>query len=131
MLGAPMMTTHSCVAVIEDDADERTALGRVLTASGFDVQSYASAEDYIAAQEPEPLCLLVDMQPEGMSGLELLRRLRTVGAEIPVIMMTAGDDADTSDEADQLGCVAYVRKPFQGRALVTLLRKLARERASS
>ena len=125
------MTSPSCIAVIEDDADERVALGRVLRASGFGVMSYASAEDYLASRDVEPLCLLLDMQLGGMSGLDLLRELRTDGSTIPVIVITASDNEEFPSEAEQLGCLAYLRKPFQGRALVALLRTLAGERPSS
>jgi DNA-binding response OmpR family regulator len=122
------MTNLSCVAVIEDDADARISLGRVLRASGFDVRGYASAEDFLSSRLLEPLCLLLDIQLVGMSGLELLRGLRNEGCALPVIVLTASDDADTRSEAEQLGCFAYLRKPFQGRALVALVRTLARER---
>ena len=66
------------------------------------------------------------MQLEGMSGLELLRELQNDGSAVPVIVITASDDADPRSEAEQLGCGASLRKPVQGRALVTLLRGLAR-----
>lgn len=115
------------IAIVEDDADERVALGRVLRASGFEVKSYASAEDYLAERTVEPRCLLLDMQLDGMSGLDLLRGLRSSGSSIPVIALTASDDVDSRNEAEELGCVAYLRKPFQGRALVGLLRGMTRD----
>jgi FixJ family two-component response regulator len=118
------MTTLSCIAVVEDDADERVALGRVLHASGFDVKSYASAEDYLASEETEPLCLLLDLQLGSTSGLDLLRGLRTGGSTLPIIILTGSDDGHSRSEAEQLGCTAYLRKPFEGRSLVTLLRTL-------
>ena len=124
------MTILSSIAVVEDDADERIALGRVLKASGFEVMSFASAEDYLASGAGEPQCLLLDMQLDGMSGLDLLRWLRTDGSRLPVIVITASDDVDSRREAEHLGCAAYLCKPFLGRALVTLLRTLANERQS-
>jgi FixJ family two-component response regulator len=113
------------VVVIEDDADERVALGRVLRVGGYDVISYASAEEFLASPPRRPLCLLLDMQLEGMSGLELLRALRAGGSTLPVIVITAGDDALWRDEVEQLGCVAYLRKPCQARALIALIRSLS------
>lgn len=118
------MAIIPCIAVIEDDADERIALARVLRASAFEVRTYASAEDYLSSNSAEPLCVLLDMQLGGMSGLEFLRELRTSGSSLPIIVVTASDDVDSRTEAEQLGCVAYLRKPFQGRALVALLRTL-------
>ena len=62
------MPQLSLIVVIEDDADERTALGRVLRASGFDVSSYPSAENFLASPPPAALCLVIDVQLDGMSG---------------------------------------------------------------
>jgi DNA-binding response OmpR family regulator len=117
-----MMTMLTSIAVVEDDADERVALGRVLNASGFTVASYASAEAYLASTAAEAACLLLDMQLEGISGMQLLRLLRSGGSTVPVIIITASDSDESRSQADALGCAAYLRKPFQGRALVTLLR---------
>ena len=125
------MSPVSSVALIEDDADARVALGRVLKASGFVVSSYASAEAYLASGVNEPVCLLVDMQLEGMSGLDLLRALRTGGSALPVIVITADDDFDSRAEAEQLGCVAYLHKPCPGRQLVALLRSLPEPRPTA
>jgi FixJ family two-component response regulator len=119
------MSTLAPVAVVEDDMDERVALGRVLRAGGFDVRSYASAEDYLTSEVADPLCLLLDVQLVGMSGLDLLRELRKDGSILPVIVITGSGDIEAESEAEQLGCVAFLRKPFEGRALVALLRTLA------
>ena len=124
------MQQLSQIVVIEDDADERTALGRVLRASGFEVSSYPSAENFLAASPKGVLCLVLDLQLDGMSGLELLRWLRAEGSTLPVILITASDDAELHREAEQLGCAAYLRKPFPGRALVSLLRILPGEHPS-
>jgi FixJ family two-component response regulator len=125
------MNTRSRIAVVEDDADGRVALGRVLSAGGFDVSSYARAEDYLAAGAIEPLCLVLDMRLEETSGLSLLRSLRTKGSSLPVIIITATEDSHSRYEAERLGCVAYLRKPFQGRAVVEILRALARARQTA
>jgi FixJ family two-component response regulator len=118
----------SLVVVIEDDADERTALGRVLRVGGFEVSSYASAEEFLASPPAGALCLLLDVQLEGRSGLDLLRALRAEGSNLPVIVNSVRDDAESLREAEQLGCLAYLPKPFSGRALVSLLRMMADER---
>lgn len=118
------MILPTLVVVVEDDADERVALGRVLRIGGYEVIGYASAEEFLASPPLRPLCLLLDMQLAGMSGLELLRTLRADGSTLPVIVITAGDDARWREEAERLGCTAYLRKPFQGRALVALIRSL-------
>ena len=124
------MRRLSPIVLIEDDADERTALGRVLLASGFEVTSYPSAETFLASPPQAALCLVIDVQLDGMSGLELLHWLRTAGSRLPVIIVTASDDDETHRKAEQLGCLAYLRKPFPGRALVALLRMLPGEQPS-
>ena len=118
------MSQAHLVIVIEDDADERTALGRVLRLGGFLVESHASAEEFLAAPPRGALCLLLDLQLGGMSGFELLRGLRAGGSTLPVIVNTARDDAESHREAEQLGCIAYLLKPFSGRELVSFLRTL-------
>ena len=113
------------IVVIEDDADEGTAVGRVLRASGFAVSNFTSAEEFLASPPDGAFCLLLDLHLEGMSGLELLRRLRADGSKVPVIVLTASDDPAAYDEAEQLGCAAYLHKPFSGRQLVSIFEALA------
>jgi len=120
-----MLTTVATapkVVVIEDDEDERVALGRILRINGFAVSSYASAEAFLQEAPAGLSCLLLDMHLEGMSGLELMRVLRGKGSVLPIIIITASDEPDSRVAAEQLGCLAYLRKPFQARALVEMIR---------
>jgi FixJ family two-component response regulator len=111
------------VVVIEDDAGERTALGRLLYAGGFAAAPYASAEEFLASPPAEtPLCLLLDIHLDGMTGLELQEQLKAEGSKIPVIMITASDDARMRDRAERSGCVAFLRKPFEPRLLLDTVR---------
>ena len=118
-----MDTPTPLVVVIEDDAAERKALGRVLRAGGFATAAYSSAEEFRALPPAQaPLCLVLDVRLGGMSGLDLQRMLRAEGSTLPVIIVTAHDDPEIHSEAERLGCSAYLRKPFEGRALLALLR---------
>jgi len=121
---ARMPTTDlPLVVLIEDDAGERKALGRLLRAGGFAPAPYASAEEYLAAPPSEtPICLLLDIQLEGMSGLDLQEQLQAEGSTIPVIMITGSDDLRIRDRAEHSGCLAFLRKPFEGRLLLDTLR---------
>jgi FixJ family two-component response regulator len=69
--------------------------------------------------------LLLDVHLRGMSGLDLQRRLRSEGSTIPVIIITAFDDARGREQAERLGCVAYLRKPCEAETILSLLRRLA------
>ena len=118
-----MTTALPLVVLIEDDANERKALGRVLKAGGFLSALYASAEEYLASPPAElPVCLLLDVQLEGMSGLDLQERLIAQGTTIPVIVITASDDPRARARAEDAGCIAFLRKPFEGRLLLNVVR---------
>jgi FixJ family two-component response regulator len=113
------------VVVVEDDPSSRTSLGRVLRAGGFDTALYTSAEEFLSSPpDPDPICLLLDIQLGGLSGLELQRRLMARGSRVPFIAITAFDDEHAREEAKELGCVAYLRKPCEGHTIVELIRSL-------
>jgi FixJ family two-component response regulator len=113
------------VVVIEDDRASRNTLARVLRAGGYDAALYESAEQFLSAppQSP-PLGLLLDLHLGGMSGLELQRHLKAEGSTVPVIIITALEDVHIRDQAERLGCVAYLRKPCEVGTILALLRRL-------
>lgn len=113
------------VVVIEDDPASQKTLARVLRAGGYDAATYDSAEDFLASPpRSSPIGLLLDVHLGGMSGLDLQRRLRKEGSTLPIIIITAFDDARSRDQAERLGCVAYLRKPCEAETILTLLRRL-------
>ena len=114
------------VAVVEDDLASQKTLARVLRAGGYQAALYASAEEFLSSppQSP-PIGLLLDVHLSGMSGLDLQRRLRNEGSTIPVIIITAFDDARSREQAERVGCVAYLRKPCEAETILALLRRLA------
>jgi len=124
-----MMGLEPLVVVVEDDAASRKTLGRVLRAGGFEEAMYESAEAYLQSPPAsDPIALLLDVNLEGMSGIDLLRRLRSAGSTVPVVIITAYDNPRARDEAERLGCVAYLRKPCEAETILTIVRTLERER---
>jgi FixJ family two-component response regulator len=114
------------VVVIEDDPASQRTLARVLRAGGYESAIYASAEDFLSSPpDATPIGLLLDVHLGGMSGLDLQRRLRKEGSTLPVIIITAFDDARSREQAERLGCVAYLRKPCEAATILSLLRDLA------
>ena len=112
------------VAVVDDDASFACALERLFRASGFEVHTYPSAEAFLAPTTlPPPDCLVLDIHLGGMSGLELLRRLRELGARTPIIFVTAHDAPGIREEAEQAGCSAYFSKPVRGQLLIEAIGK--------
>ena len=116
------------VAVIEDDDIARSALGRLLQAGGFEPELFDSAESFIGVQPADPwLCLIVDVQLTGMSGIDLQERLRAEGSGVPVIVIS-GNRADTIRERAHLaGCAAFLLKPFSGNVILSLLGSIAEQ----
>jgi FixJ family two-component response regulator len=112
------------VAVVDDDEGFLRAIGRLLRAAGFDPEAYASAEAFLnAPAQVPPDCAVFDIHLGGMSGLDLRRRLTAQGSSLPVIFVTAHDEPATRDEAQQVGCSAYLRKPVPGKALIEAINK--------
>lgn len=113
------------VVVIEDDLASQKTLARVLRTGGFDAATYASAEDYLSSPpETDPLGLLLDVHLGGMSGLDLQRKLKSEGSTLPVIIITAFDDPRGREQAERLGCVAYLRKPCEAETILDVLSRL-------
>ena len=110
------------VAVVEDDAPVRRAIGRLLASAGFEPALFESAESYIDAS-PAPLCIIVDVWLPGMSGLELLQRLGATAP--PIIMITSDHNVTIRDRALQNGCAAFFWKPVDGNVLISTIASLA------
>jgi len=113
------------VAVIDDDASVRRSLGRLLHATGMQPVGYASAEEFISAQESFD-CLVIDIQLPGISGIELHRRLLEEGERTPVLFVTAHDEAGVREEALAGGCAGYFRKGDAGSDILEAIRRVAR-----
>jgi len=120
------------VILVEDDAGLRGALERVLRASGFEAQSYASAEAALADRRLAWAdCLVVDLNLPAMSGLDLVDRIRQHGVTVPTVLITAHDEPRVRDEVRRRGIQHFLAKPFLGSALVRLLDgAIARHRAT-
>lgn len=121
-----------CVAVIEDDDLERRALGRLLQAGGFESALFDSAETFIASRQNRRwLCLVIDVNLTGMSGIDLQRTLRAEGSTVPIIM-TTGNKTDTIRErAEQAGCVAFLWKPFGADDILGLVGSIVTDHPST
>lgn len=113
-----MTDTLPLIAVVDDDASVLKALSRLLRALNFQVNPYASAQDFLAAlPAASPDCLIVDLQMPGMSGLELLQHLQRRGLRIPTVVITAHADADILKRCVSAGASSYLKKPLQDSSL--------------
>ena len=112
------MSSH-LVAVVDDDTSVRRALTRLLQSADLRVLTYASATEFLdMGLSIAPDCVILDIHLGGMSGLELLSRLRQLGHNLPVLIITAHDDARSREAAARGGCVSYLRKPLDAKVLL-------------
>jgi FixJ family two-component response regulator len=107
------------VAVVDDDAGVRGALSRLLRVSGYRVQTFASAEEFLeSGRNTELDCLIVDVYLSGMSGSALHAELTAVGQAPPTVLVTAHDDAAITAKLRRSEDVICLRKPFDDSSLL-------------
>lgn len=117
------MPGRSYVAVIDDDESICRALCRLLQSAGLSPIAYRSAEDFLDDRMRVPFdCLVVDVQLEGMSGVELNRRLAACQIRTPVIYITAHDDPKVREDALSTGAVAFFSKTDPGAEIIAAIR---------
>jgi FixJ family two-component response regulator len=120
------------VHVVDDDEPMRTAVARLLRATGYEVRTYASAGDFLLAPpEPVPGCLLLDLQMPGPSGLELQQALQRQPMPLPVVFLTGRGDVSSSVRAMKAGAVDFLTKPVEPADLLKAVEAaLARDRSA-
>jgi two-component system nitrogen regulation response regulator GlnG len=117
------------VWLIDDDASIRWVLERALRNGGMLPRAFDTAESALAAlREDTPDVLITDVRMPGQSGIELLQRVQTSHAELPVIVMTAHADLGTAVSAYGSGAFEYLPKPFDIDHAVDLVRRAAQSR---
>lgn len=115
---------QTMVAVIEDDAAARRALTRMLRAQGFRVASFSNAEELLQRfADTRPGCLVVDVLLPGMSGPDLLDRLRADRVVVPAIFVTGLIDAPQMLRRRGLGDIPCLQKPFEPALLIQAVSK--------
>ena len=107
------MASGRTIVVIDDDSSVLRSLERLLKAHKFDVRSFKSAEAFLGSANPwEAGCLVLDINLSGMSGIELRRKLTLSGISVPVIFITGKDSEIVRKAAVEVGCTAFLSKPF-------------------
>jgi len=113
------------VGVIDPDPVARNGLRTLLHGLGIDVSTFDSAESYLLATNVRQVaCLIVELLLPGMSGLELLRRLRSAGNDVPVILLADESDVPTAVAAIREGATDFIEKPYVDVAVVRQVQKL-------
>jgi FixJ family two-component response regulator len=113
------------IAIVDDDESVCRAMKRLVRSLGMDSNAFASGQEFIDLIETmpsfQPDCVVLDVQMPGMNGLEVQERLASSGNRLPVIFITAHDEAGVRDRALAAGAVAFLRKPFNDESFITTL----------
>ena len=113
MLGVPY------IAVVDDEEPVRKALGRLLRASGMEVECYAGGGEFLeGSARRRPDCVVLDLHMPGMSGLQVLAALRLARPGIPAVIITAHDAPEIRRQCLAAGAADYLRKPLDERVLL-------------
>ncbi len=114
-----MISAHPVIALVENDLPTNRAFARLLRAHGFTVEAFVSAELLLARDSQAVVdCMLLDIDLDGMSGLDLQQHLQETGVTVPIIFVTGRDDADARSRAKRYGASDYLCKPVKSQVLV-------------
>src|SRR6201994_4230164 len=114
-----MLDANSTVLVIDDDAELRNSLGRLLRSVGLNAELFASVSDFLKSEPPEgPSCLVLDVRLPGQSGLDFQRELATADIQLPIIFITGHGDIPMSVQAMKGGAIEFLTKPFRDQDLL-------------
>ena len=117
------MTTRRTILVIDDDSAMRDSLAFLLDVNGFAVTTYETAADFLDQFGSSTVdCVVSDIRMPGMTGLELVRKLKADAVACPIILMTGHGDVALAVEAMKAGAVDFIEKPFEDEALLRAIR---------
>ena len=126
------VSDNALVFVVDDDRSMRRAITLLMESVGLPVETFKSAQEFLAFKRPEiASCLVLDLQLPDLSGLDLQRDLAEAGNEIPIVFITGHGDIPQSVRAMKAGAVEFLTKPFDTKILVEAVRQaIERDRAS-
>jgi len=117
------MASNAVVHLIDDDEGVRQAVAFLLSSAGLAVRVHESAVAFLEVLPTmQPGCIVSDVRMPGMDGLELQRRLKSLGAKLPMIIMTGHADVSLAVEAMKAGAVDFIEKPFDDELILSAIR---------
>ncbi|MBZ0096761.1 MAG: response regulator transcription factor [Sulfuricella sp.] len=118
------MKLEPTVYIVDDDAEMRSALYRLVRSAGMRAEAFASAPEFLSAYHSDPPgCLLLDVKMPRMSGLELQQRLKLEQINIPIVFLTGYGNVPAAVSAMKLGALDFLEKPFDNEVLLDRLQK--------
>ena len=118
-----MPSDADIVHVVDDDEAMRDSMAFLLRAANFQVQTYPAATDFLEAlPQIKAGCVVTDVRMPGMSGIELLQRLRELKVSVPVIVVSGHGDVPLAVEAMKTGALDFIEKPFDDDVFLRAVR---------
>jgi len=123
---------EAIILVVDDDVSVREALGGLIRSAGWRVETFATAQEFLAHPRPNaPGCLVLDIRLPDLSGLDLQKRMAEINFEIPIVFITGHGDIPTTVQAMKAGAVEFLTKPFAERDLLDAIQQaIERDRAA-
>jgi FixJ family two-component response regulator len=120
------LSNKRLVIVVDDDSGILRGLKRLLREHGFDSRLFQSAQAFEDCGDlNQAICAVLDIQLDGVSGIEIRHRLTLAGISLPVIYITANDSDSVRAAAMESGCLAYLTKPFPAKSLIEPIERAA------
>jgi FixJ family two-component response regulator len=121
-------STTPIVFVVDDDISVRESLELLILASGWQPETFASAQEFLSYPRPSvPNCLILDVSLPHLSGLDLQKRLAAERSDMPIIFITGHGDVPTTVQAMKAGALEFLTKPFQDDAILGAIRQALRK----
>ena len=117
------------IAIIDDEQDMRQSISQWLALSGYDTETFSSAEDALKKLGPDyPGIVISDIKMPGMDGMQFLKKLMGTDSTLPVIMITGHGDVPMAVEAMRVGAFDFLEKPFNPDRMSDLAKRATRAR---
>jgi DNA-binding NtrC family response regulator len=127
-----MKEENALVFVVDDDMSMRESLRNLIRSAGLSVQTFSSAQEFLASQRPQaPSCLVLDVQLPGLSGLDLQQELAKANIQLPIIFLTGHGDIPMSVRAIKAGALEFLTKPIDDEDLLEAIQQgIIRDRSA-
>ena len=122
-----MTDRKKVIAVLDDEAKMRLALGRLLRTHGYDVEPFESGDDFLRAVESErPDCMLLDLHMPQTTGFDVLESMSSMHVAVPIIVITGHHEPGNAERVRDLGAADYLLKPLDESVLIEAIERCAR-----
>jgi FixJ family two-component response regulator len=124
--GYEIVPNSKAVFVVDDDPGTLRGVKRLLKQHGYDSVLFESAEAFQNHDDfGEALCVILDINLNDESGIDVRHRLKAAGISVPVIYITANDNRSVRLAAVESGCIAYLIKPFTAKSLIDPIQQVS------